>query len=82
MIHGLYCALPLSLPQYTLRFYCWIRAGQPTALLLATKNHLEKKGMLSAERESGEIWGHTKPDVCSFAFYPKLNSCQKGFSKQ
>lgn len=55
VIHGLYCALPLSLPQYTLLFYRWIRARQTIALLLATKNHLGKKGMLSAERENRNL---------------------------
>lgn len=55
VIRGLYCALPLSLPQYTFRFYCWIRARQTIALLLATKNHLGKKGMLSAERENRNL---------------------------
>lgn len=35
------------------------------------KNHLGKKGMLSAEKEKREIWSHTKPDICTSAFHPK-----------
>lgn len=82
VIHGPHCALPLSLPQYTFQFYCWIRAGQTIALLLATKNHLGgKKGMLSAERGNRDIWGHTKTDICSFAFHSELSTCQKRVSK-
>lgn len=30
-----------------------------------------KKGMLSAERGDRDIWGHTKTDICSFAFDSK-----------
>lgn len=47
----------------------------------SNQKSLKEKDMLSAERENREIWGHTKPDICSLAFHPKFISCQKELSK-
>lgn len=57
MIHGLHCALPLSLPQYTFQFYCWIRARQTIALLLATRNHLRGEKACCLLKGRTEIFG-------------------------